>query len=162
MIREAITVDCINLVALSLEVWLQTYSIDGIRTENSKYALSTFTEGHFKELLCDKKYKLLVFVDGKYLRGYVLVNLGSWFESEENGFEVEKLYVHGHFQGQGIGQSLLSEIKVRYGNKFWLYTWIQNKSIDFYIKFGFKEIGQYSFNFGNDIIENLVLGYGCK
>jgi len=60
MIREANESDCINLAALSLEVWLSTYSIDGIRTENSQYALSTFTEKYFKKLLCNPKYKLLV------------------------------------------------------------------------------------------------------
>jgi hypothetical protein len=38
MIREATESDCINLTALSLEVWFQTYSIDGIRTENSNKA----------------------------------------------------------------------------------------------------------------------------
>ena len=160
MIREANKSDCINLAALSLEVWLQTYSIDGIRTENSKYALSTFTEEHFEKLLYEPKYKLLVFVEGIYLRGYTLINLDSQFKSEENGFEIEKLYVQGSFQGQGIGQSLLSEIKIRYGSSFWLYTWIRNKSINFYKKFGFRDIGQYNFKFGNDIIENRVLVYG--
>jgi diamine N-acetyltransferase len=59
MIREAKESDCVNLAALSLEVWLTTYSIDGIRTENSRYALSTFTEKHFKELLNDPQYKIL-------------------------------------------------------------------------------------------------------
>ncbi len=58
MIRKATESDYINLTALSLEVWLQTYSIDGIRTENSKYVLSSFTEEHFKEILHDNKYKL--------------------------------------------------------------------------------------------------------
>ena len=159
MIIEASESDCINLAALSLEVWLQTYSIDGIRTENSEYALSTFTEEHFKKLLIDPKYKLLVFTEGLYLRGYALINFESWFKSEENGFEIEKLYVQGPFQGQGIGQNLLSEIITRYGNKFWLYTWVRNKSIEFYKKFGFKDIGQYDFKFGNDTIENRVLAY---
>jgi ribosomal protein S18 acetylase RimI-like enzyme len=143
MIREAIESDCINLAALSLEVWLQTYCVDGIRTENSKYALSTFTEEHFRKLIIDPKYKLLVFIEGIYLRGYALINLESRFESEENGFEIEKLYVQGFFRGQGIGQNLLSEIINRYGNRFWLYTWVRNKSIEFYKKFGFKDIGQY-------------------
>ncbi len=160
MIREANESDCINLAALSLEVWLQTYSIDGICTDNSKHALSTFTEKHFKKSLLDPRYKLLVFIEGIYLRGYTLVNLESQFKSDENGFEIEKLYVQGAFQGQGIGQNLLSEIKARYGNRFWLYTWVRNKSIKFYKKFGFRDIGQYNFQFGNAIIENRVLGYG--
>ncbi len=159
MIRVANESDCINLAALSLEVWLQTYSIDGIRTENSKYALSTFTEEHFKKLLLDPKYKSLVFTEGIYLRGYALINCESRFKSEENGFEIEKLYVQGPFQGRGIGQNLLSEIITRYGNRFWLYTWVRNKSIEFYKKFGFKDIGQYNFKFGNDTIENRVFVY---
>ena len=159
MIRDANKSDCINLAALSLEVWLQTYSIDGIRTENSEYALSTFTEEYFEKLLHEPKYKLLVFVEGIYLRGYTLVNFDSQFKDAENGFEIEKLYVQGPFQGQGIGQSLLSEIKIRYGSRFWLYTWNRNKSINFYKKFGFRDIGQYNFKFGNDTIENRVLAY---
>ena len=160
MIREATESDCINLTALSLEVWLQTYSIDGIRTENSKYALSSFTEKHFKEILHDNKYKLLVSTEGIYLRGYILVNFESQFESKKNGFEIEKLYVQGSFQGKGIGQKLLLEIKARYGSQFWLYTWVHNKSIIFYKQFGFKDIGQYDFKLGNDVIENRVLVYG--
>lgn len=160
MIRKANESDCINLVALSLEVWLQTYSMDGIRTENSKFVLSTFTEAYFKKVLLDPKYSLLVFTEGIYLRGYVLVNLNSQFESEENGFEIEKLYVQGPFQSRGIGKKLLLEIKTKYGNKFWLYTWVRNKSINFYKEFGFEDIGQYNFKLGNDIIENRVLAYG--
>lgn len=159
MIREATELDCINLTALSLEVWFQTYSIDGIRTENSKFALSSFNERYFKEILHDNKYKLLVFTEGIYLRGYILVNFKSQFESKKHGFEIERLYVHGPFQGNGIGPKLLLEIKDRYGSQFWLYTWVCNKSIAFYKKFGFKDIGRYDFKLGNDVIENRVMVY---
>lgn len=51
MIREANKLDCINLTVLSLEVWIQTYCIDGITSENSKYSLSMFTEEYFSNLL---------------------------------------------------------------------------------------------------------------
>lgn len=162
MIKEATESDCINLTALSLEVWLQTYSSDGIRTENSKYVLSLFTEKYFKEILQDHKYKLLVFTESVYLRGYILVNFESQFENKKNGFEIEKLYIQGPFQGKGIGQNLLLEVKARYGSQFWLYTWVRNKSITFYKKFGFKDIGQYNFKLGNDVIENRVLVYGLQ
>lgn len=159
MIRRASDSDCNNLAALSLEVWLQTYSVDGIRTENSKYALSTFTEEYFKQRLRDSKYRLIVFEEGIYIRGYVLVNLESQFQNEANGFEIEKLYVHPPFQGHGIGRKLLLEIKAQFGDRFWLYTWVRNKSVSFYQKFGFKNIGLHSFRFGDDTIENYVLGY---
>ncbi len=160
MIRLAKEHDCINLAALSLDVWLKTYAADGIRTESSHYALSGFTKDYFKGVLKNSNYRLLVFVDGIYLRGYALVNLESVFETPDNGFEIEKLYVHGPFQGKGVGKSLLMEIKARYGERFWLYTWIHNKSIAFYKKLGFKDIGIYEFKLGDETIENSVLGYG--
>jgi len=159
MIRKANISDCINLAALSLEVWLRTYCVDGIRSENSTFAISTFTEESFKKILADSNRRILVFTDGIYLRGYVLINLESHYQSEDNGFEVEKLYVQEAFQGKGVGQTLLQEIKRRYGSSFWLYTWVRNKSIQFYEKFGFRNIGQYEFKLGNDTIKNLVLTY---
>ncbi len=159
MIREANRADCINLAALSLEVWLRTYCVDGIRSESSRFALSTFTEDYFKKILADSSRKILLFAEGIYLRGYVLLNLESHYQSKEHGFEIEKLYVQEAFQGQGIGQNLLQEVKERYGNRFWLYTWVRNKSIQFYKLYGFKDIGQYDFKLGNDTIENRVLTY---
>ncbi|SCX91393.1 GNAT family N-acetyltransferase [Desulfoluna spongiiphila] len=160
MIRNACGSDCINLAALSLDVWLQTYSVDGICKESSTFALSTFTEEYFKQRLRDSKYRCLVFEDGMYIRGFTLINLESRFQSDVNGFEIEKLYVHSPFQGRGIGRKLLAEIKEQFGDRFWLYTWVRNKSVGFYEKCGFKNIGSYSFMFGADPIENHVFGYG--
>ncbi len=57
MIRAATEEDCLNLVALSLQVWLNTYALDGIRTEYSEFALSTFTEQQFKKLLDSQSHK---------------------------------------------------------------------------------------------------------
>lgn len=159
MIREANKTDCINLSALSFAVWFDTYCGDGIRTESSAHALSAFSAEAFKKILSQPHHKLIVFVDGVYLRGYALVNLSSYFKSPHNGFEIEKLYVQPQFQGQGIGQQLLSDVMARYGDKFWLYTWIWNKSVGFYKKFGLKEIGRYNFKLGEDTIENFVLAY---
>lgn len=162
MIRRADQSDCINLAALSLEVWLRTHCVDGIRTENSRFAMSTFTEESFQKILNDSNRRLFVFTEGVYLRGYILLNLVSHYKQEENGFEIEKLYVHEAFQGQGIGTRLLQDVKARYGDRFWLYTWVRNKSIKFYKSFGFSDIGRYDFKLGNDTIENRVLSYNKK
>lgn len=159
MIREANQSDCVNLAALSLEVWLRTYCVDGIRSENSRFALSEFTEDSFRKILADSSRRVLLFTEDVYLRGYVLVNLESHYQSVENGFEIEKLYVQEAFQNQGIGRKLLEEVKERYGNNFWLYTWVRNKSLKFYKLFGFEDLGQYDFKLGNDTIRNRVLTY---
>jgi len=144
---------------LSLEVWFNTYALDGIQTPFSKYAISTFTEQNFNQLLNDSKYRLLVSAEDIYIRGYVLVNMESIYESGQNGFEIDKLYVHTPFQGKGIGKSLLSEVRRRYGEKFWLHTWVHNKSIEFYKKYGFRDVGRYAFRFGDEEIDNRALCY---
>ena len=160
MIREANRKDRMALTALSLQVWLDTYAIDGINTEISNHVLSLFTPEHFDRVMDDPGCRVLVCTEGAYLRGYALANLASRFEGDENGFEIEKLYVHTPFQGRGIGRSLLDEIRARYGSPFWLYTWVRNPSIAFYKRYGFRDIGRYDLVFDSGRVENRVLGFG--
>ena len=159
MIREAVEEDCINLAVLSLQVWLDTYAIEGIRIEYSKYVISNFTEACFLNILNNSNNRLLVCESNKILQAFVLINFDSKFEGDENGFEIEKLYVDKRFKTQGIGRKLLSEVESKYGPKFWLYTWVENKSNDFYKHLGFKNIGKINFNFNNKTIENNVYSY---
>ena len=129
-------------------------------SENSEYALSMFTQEYFESLLKDPKYRVIVYVEGTYLRGYVLINLDSQYKARDVGFEIEKLYVYSAYQRKNIGKKLLAEIKTRFGHKFWLFTWVRNKSIGFSKHLGFTDIGQYNFKLGDEVIENRVLVYG--
>ena len=112
MIRKAERRDCLDLVTLSLQVWLHTYATKGVRPLISQYALSTFTESHFVELLNQKSTDVRVFEQDSHLVGFIVVNLDSRFEGCSNsGYEVSTLYVSQHFQGAGIGRKLLKEIE---------------------------------------------------
>jgi len=159
MIRQAREGDCLSLAALSLEVWLATYAVEGIDPAHARYALSAFTEQKFKAMLSEPKYGLLVEAEGEYVRGYVLLNLESTWNGGSYGFEVDKLYVHSPYQHQGIGKALLSAVENTFGKQFWLHTWIHNKSLGFYQKYGFQEIGRCEVSFEGGVIENRVLGY---
>lgn len=159
MIRQAQKRDCINLAALSLQVWLQTYATGGLRLKISQYALSTFTELHFLEILHNKSCDIWVYIKEDHLVGFVAVNLASHFNNNDNanGFEVTTLYVSEHFQGQGIGRQLLDKVKEQYGLSFWLSTWIHNfKAINFYNNLNFSLIGQLNFNIDGELHENHV------
>lgn len=160
MVRIAKAEDCINIAALSIQVWLDTYAVEGIRTQYSSYVLSNFTEDYFLSLLDNIDYRLLVSESDDVLQGFVLVNLTSHFEDANNGFEIEKLYVHDKFKGQGIGRQLLSEVERNIGENFWLYTWVENESNEFYKHLGFHQIGQLNFEFSGHLIENNVYRYG--
>ncbi|SDP68922.1 GNAT family N-acetyltransferase [Desulforhopalus singaporensis] len=156
MIREAKPEDCVALAALSIKIWLDTYAVDGMRNEYAKYVLSNFTEEYFIGLLSNVDYRLLVSACDGVLQGFVMVNLDSYFETRENGFEIEKLYVDEKFKGQGLGRTLLTEVAERFGNVFWLYTWVENESNEFYKHLGFRRIGGLTFDFKGHTIANHV------
>ena len=159
MIREANKKDSINLAALSIQVWLHTYATDGLRDELSSFVINEFTEKKFLSYINHTDYRVLVATLNDNLVGYVMINLKSYWKDESNGFEIEKLYVQEHFLGMGLGRKLLSEVINRYGDSFWLSTWVENKSgIGFYKHFGFVDVGRIDFRLSEDeIAENRVL-----
>ncbi|WP_202904878.1 GNAT family N-acetyltransferase [Marinomonas sp. S3726] len=171
MIRYARKEDASNLAVLSLRVWLDTYAIEGIKANYSEYVLSQFTPAYFELLiradspcmddkLIESPYRILVFEQEGVLKGYILINLASHFDdNSQYGFEIEKLYVDTKFKGLGIGRSLIDAVKQNFGHLFWLYTWVENESNRFYTHLGFKQIGQFSFSFSEQLIENNVYHY---
>jgi diamine N-acetyltransferase len=158
MIREANKKDALNLAALSIQVWLDTYAVTGIRTEISKFVLSTFSQDYFSSIIDNKNYKILVALEGGLLVGYVMANFEAIWQDSSNGYEIDKLYVQGHFQGKGIGKRLLAEMSKQCGGTFWLSTWKDNiNAIAFYKRIGFKDIGSKLFEFEGEAHENRVL-----
>ena len=156
MIREATPDDCVNLAVLSIKVWLTTYATDGIRKEYSQHVLATFSEDYFLNLLVNPNYELLVSVHDGVLQGFVLVNLGSRFKNDSYGFEIEKLYVDDIFSRKGLGRKLLKEVALKFGSRFWLYTWVENASNGFYQHLGFSRVGRITLDFHGLVVENHV------
>ena len=123
--------------------------------------LSTFTRECFDELVADSSHRVLLYEEEDHLRGFAVVNLESTFEDESYGYEVDTLYVQEHFQGRGIGQSLLASIADRFGSTFWLSTWVHNTdAIEFYRTYGFTDVGRVDFDLEGERHENRVLSFG--
>lgn len=161
MIRKAEHKDCLDLAALSLQVWLHTYAVKGLRAQISQYALSTFTEGYFLKLLDHTSIDVKVFEEDGHLIGFIVIDLESTFNGCPNsGYEIVTLYISQHFQGTGIGRKLLKEVEDIYGAPFWLSTWENNHdALAFYKKLGFKIIGELNFDLGGELHPNHVLSY---
>lgn len=157
MIREATLEDCLDIAVLSLQVWLHTYATKGVREKISRFAINSFTEEHFRNLLNQPENKVLVYVKDDHMVGFVAIDLASTFRGESAGYEVKTLYVSEHFQGLGIGKQLLSQVKTLYGSPFWLSTWDNNlNAIEFYQKLGFKIIGELNFDLDGELYRNHV------
>lgn len=159
MIRKALASDCLNLAALSIQVWLHTYAVNGVRSQLSHYALSTFNEAYFADLLTRESVDIQVFEDGSHLIGFIVVDLESTFESRsDSGFEIVTLYVSQHFHGQGVGRKLIQAIEHLYGAPFWLSVWVNNlDAIGFYNRLGFETIGELSFALQGEQHRNHIL-----
>jgi ribosomal protein S18 acetylase RimI-like enzyme len=157
MIRKARLDDCLDLAALSLQVWLQTYATQGLRAKISHYALSTFTERYFQQLLSEPRTEIWVAIIEEHLVGFIALDLESTFNGKANGYEITTLYVSGHFQGQGIGRQLLNEAKKQYGLPYWLSVWVKNDpAVNFYTKLGLKLIGEQNFDLNGELHQNSV------
>ncbi|MEZ8297625.1 N-acetyltransferase family protein [Vibrio splendidus] len=160
MIRKARVSDCLDLAALSMQVWLHTYATQGLRRKISHYALSTFTENYFQQIINNMACETWVYIKDEHLVGFIVVDLKSYFKDETNGYEVTTLYVSEHFQGQGVGRQLLDQIKNQHGLPYWLSTWVNNhNALNFYENLRFKLIGELSFDLDGELHENHVLSY---
>ena len=75
------------------------------------------------------------------------------------------------FKCQGIGKKLHAEVKERIGKNFWLYSWIENESNNFYKAMGFIQISQLDFEFSghseframftNQLVHNKAIPPDC-
>jgi ribosomal protein S18 acetylase RimI-like enzyme len=98
------------------------------------------------------------------LIGYLKLNIGSaqneWKEDE--GLEIERIYVLKEYHGQKIGQllfekaiSIARSMEMKY---VWLGVWEKNeRAIAFYIKNGFTTVDHHFFKLGDDIQRDLLM-----
>jgi ribosomal protein S18 acetylase RimI-like enzyme len=155
-IRQAKNQDCQSLALLAARVWLDTYARDQVKPEYIEYANNTFTPTYFQSLLEQPDYQLLVCECDGVLQGFVLLNLTAHYQTPDNGYEVEKLYIDRPFQGAGLGRALLNQVARQFGTPMWLYTWTENAANQFYRRLGAQQIGTLSFEaFGSTINNNV-------
>ena len=158
MIRKALPEDCKNLAALSIQVWLNTYARDGVNTIVTDYVFETFTEQHFANKLAESSYQLYVFVEEENLLGFIAIDLDSFWKGEQNGYEVDTLYVQNRQQGKGVGRALLEHIGEQHGRCYWLTTWVHNvEGLSFYRHIGFNDNDVAYFELDGEKHENRVL-----
>ncbi|THB79036.1 MAG: GNAT family N-acetyltransferase [Desulfobacteraceae bacterium] len=159
MIRDMRIDDCKNLAALSIQVWLDTYAREGIRTEFSEFVLSCFTPAYFEEILESCNRHLLVCEIKDHLVGYVSMDTDP--ERPDTsciGAEIVTLYIIHAFHRRGLGSQLVRSARERCGPRLWLTAWIHNDpAIRFYESIGFKRVGRTWFDLMGEQHENLIL-----
>ncbi|WP_420318105.1 GNAT family N-acetyltransferase [Ekhidna sp.] len=162
---ESISTDQLEpLQALCIATFTETY-----RSQNTKSDLENYLETNFnsaqlkKELENPQSEYYFVKVDGA-IAGYLKVNVGDAQTEikEQNGLEIERIYVSKAYQGKRLGQALFEKAMERarfHKTAFlWLGVWDQNtNAIGFYERNGFKTFDTHVFQLGNDMQTDLMM-----
>jgi len=98
------------------------------------------------------------------IAGYIKLNFKDAQNEfkEENGLEVERIYVSGEYHGRHIGRQLLNFAVARgvelQKDFIWLGVWEHNqKAIGFYRAHGFEVCGSHDFMLGEDRQTDLLM-----
>ncbi len=109
-----------------------------------------------RELADDRNIFLIAETDGE-LAGYAKLIIGSTEEGvkAEQPIELNRLYSHQRFLGEGVGQALMDECFRRAKDlgcdAMWLGVWEYNpRAQRFYEKNAFRFVGKHVFQLGSD------------
>ncbi|WP_417708575.1 GNAT family N-acetyltransferase [Roseibium aggregatum] len=162
-LRHATRADLDALAALSIEVWLDTYALDGIPDSHARHVLRTYSPKAFAGVLHDPDKRLIVCRTDAGLLGYLQLDLKAKPVQPGSGtVEIETLYVRRHHQGLGVGRKLLEAachlIRQAGRPKFFLTVYEGNeRAIGFYKAQGLIEEGRWTFDFEGGSAPNLIM-----
>jgi diamine N-acetyltransferase len=163
-IRKVILEDLDQLRSLAVRTFTESFS--GMNTEENMqhYLASAFTPEKLADELSSPGAEFYFAMADEKAAGYLKINTGQAQTElrEENGLEIERIYVLQEFQGQKIGQQLFDKAQQIAKQKkcgfIWLGVWEENtKAIQFYRKNGFVVFDKHIFKLGGDEQTDLMM-----
>ena len=156
--------DIDELRTLSIHTYYETFAALNTPENMEKYLRCAFDREKLRKELEDKNSLFFFLLSGEKLAGYLKVNEAP-SQTDVNdpaSLEIERIYVSGEFQGEGLGRYLV-ELAIRMAverkKKYvWLGVWEKNeKAIRFYKRNGFCQIGTHSFVMGEDVQTDYIM-----
>ena len=149
--------DIEKLVTISKETFANAFEKDNDPEDFKDYITTAFSRKALLEQLKDKNSIFCFVYADKSLAGYFKINefTAQSELKEENGLELERIYVFEQYQGYKIGVQILDEIlalaKQKNKKYIWLGVWERNiRAIKWYQKNGFEKFGTHPYFIGND------------
>lgn len=163
-IRQAQEEDAARLYGLASRVFYNTFAPDNTAEDMLLYMESAFSpERQRQEILDPQRITLVAFTD-ETLVGYVQFTEGlpEPCVTTAKPIELARLYVDETWHGKGLASRLLQEGLTRVQNRgfqtVWLGVWEHNpRAQKFYLKSGFKRVGEHIFQMGTDPQTDWVL-----
>jgi diamine N-acetyltransferase len=163
-IRYGTTDDARMLSELGAKTFYDTFAQDNTPENIEAYLKKSFSpEIQLGELADPNIIFLIAELDGIPI-GYAKLKMNSKDESVKgmNSVELERIYAVQDYLGKGIGKELMkasiNEAKEKGCDSIWLGVWEKNqRAIDFYRRWGFKEVGTHRFKLGDDPQNDFVM-----
>jgi len=140
---------------IAIRTFGETFAATNSEENMNDYYARCFNENTLRQELGDQEAQWFFLEYKGELAGYLKVNTGAAQTElrEEDGFEVERIYVLKAFHGTGVGAALM-EYAIRLGREMgkrylWLGVHEENfRALRFYEKFGMKEFADHIFMMG--------------
>lgn len=161
--RSAHPDEALELSVLFKQVYIDTYGIEGVTVEFSRFIERQFSVNAILSLLAQEKTSLLLALNNGNPVGVVQLAFdGMCPLDSDRRTEVNKLYILRRFFGLGIGQGLMREAEREMRSKgrrdCWLWVLDSNKrAIDFYRQQGYRPIGNAPFQMEVNAYNNIVM-----
>ncbi len=163
-IQQAGLEDASMLAELGAKTFKDAFGAQNNPTDLEKYLSEAFTPEKMNEELADSESSFFVaYLDGEPA-GYIKLRTSKQPDCIEDPtpIELERIYVHQHCIGKGVGAALMQEA-MRQGkaagfNTLWLGVWKENQqAITFYKKWEFEVVGEHEFVVGTDVQHDHIM-----
>ena len=159
--REAVAADALCLGVLAMQVYLDTYAIQGIRPAIARDALEHGSVDAFAALLAGTAATVVVAERAGHLVGFAQVTHGATHALLAPGpaAELLRLYVQEPFTARGIGRELLRRAErvaaARGAATLWLTAWVGNaRALAFYPRQHYADVGDTVYTFEGERFPN--------
>ena len=168
-IRYGTTADAKMLSELGAKTFYDTFAKDNTPENMAAHLKNSFSpEIQFTEL-ANPNHIFLIFEEGDKPIGYaqLILNSKEEFITGKKSLEVRRIYATQEYIGKGVGKALMQaairEAEQRRCDSVWLGVWEKNpRAIDFYKKWGFKEVGTHIFTVGDDPQRDYIMELELK
>ena len=163
-IRYGTTDDAKMLSELGAKTFYDTFAKDNTPENIKAYLKASFSPEIQLNELSNLENIFLIIESENTPIGYAQLILNSRDDAinAARPIEIRRIYATQEYLGKGVGkelmQSTIDEAKKLGCDCIWLGVWEKNqRAIDFYKKWGFREVGTHLFNVGDDPQKDYVM-----
>ena len=163
-VRYGTIEDAKMLSELGARRFYETFAKDNRPENMDAYLRTSFSPGIQRHELSQPDVVFLVAESDGIPVGYAQLILRSRDDSLKGArpLEIRRIYASQKYLGKGVGKELmlatLNEARKQGCDCVWLGVWEKNRrAIDFYKKWGFREVGTHLFSVGDDPQNDFVM-----